>query len=271
MKTKIKFKKMKEFTPVRAGEIYTFNVNALGTENVGLVELPSGYTVIVPNAKLGDEVKIQIKQVVSSKPKYATSKLLSIVNRKNINTAVQVGEKLNCTITKIGPKNSGLVSLSNNYNLIVPNTKVGDQVTVEIIRVKPNYAFGQVISAEKTEKFNANRAITNNNFNLTNQTLLTGSKFTVKLPKTAKIFSNHIIIKLNGSIVFIKMELGVKLGDTARIQIVLGNTLEKPGTSSFAVAKILKISPFSKHQKQTMIKNVKKWFTLWRKSYPLQC
>jgi ribosomal protein S2 len=231
--------------PFKFGDELTVKINAFGLKNVGLAELPNGYTVVVSNVSLGDVVKVKVEKIFPTKPKYITTKLLEIVKEgEKTNNLPNVGEILEVEILKDGPKNSGIAKLSNNFTILVPNTKTGDKLKIEVTRVKSEYGFGQVVSE------NLNSLPNNDNLtsSLGKNILEVGSKFTMTLPRTTQTYSNFYVVNLKGSIVFVKMALGVKLGDTVRVKTI------KTG-SHFVVVKILKIAPLSAHLQNTLVKN----------------
>nr|YP_009237939.1 ribosomal protein S2 [Pseudomuriella schumacherensis]AMO01365.1 ribosomal protein S2 [Pseudomuriella schumacherensis] len=248
---------------LKPGSQMTLKVQALGFKNVGLAELPNGYTIVIPNTTLGDSVRIQIEKIWSDKQKYATAKVLEFLKRGQPDLVTRVGDVLDVTIEKSGPKGSGLVQLSKNFTLIIPKTKAGDKVRVKINRVKTDYAFAKVMKEKESVMSSSKNNMTQQNGSVKlslqsefssylegknlNETLELGNKLCIKLPETAKIYSNYFVVKLKGSIVFIKMGLGVELGDLVKIKIT------KVG-STFAVAKLLKVSPLSKTQKQLIAK-----------------
>lgn len=231
--------------PFKSGDELTVKINALGLKNIGLAELPNGYTVVVPNVNLSDIVKVKVEKIFSIKPKYITTKLVEIVKEvEKPNNLPNVGEILEVEIIKDGPRNSGIAKFSNNFTIIVPNTKAGDKLKIRLTRVKSEYGFGQVVSD--------NLNLSPNNENLTSSLgkniLEIGSKFTMTLPRTAKTYSNFYVVNLKGSVVFVKIALGVKLGDTIRVKTI------KAG-SNFVVVKVLKIAPLSTHLQNTLVKN----------------
>lgn len=250
---------------LKAGDVSVVTIKALGTKNVGLAEISNGYTVIVPKAKLGETVKIQIEKI-SLKPKYATAKLLEIVKETKVTVPVKVDDILEVTIEKQGPKNSGLYSLANNFTVIVEPVsknspfKTGEKLKVKITRVKEKYAFAQSLDGilETQQKFAA-KSVTSTTLNselrMANDLLTSlkvGSSFNITLPRNAKLLTNYVVVKLKKSLVFIKLGLGAQLGETVRIKILKTNP-------KYAIAKITKIAPMPKNSKQLLVKtNVKK-------------
>nr|QFK68991.1 ribosomal protein S2 protein a [Asterarcys sp. GP-2019] len=143
---------------LQPGDIITVKINALGSKNIGVAELKNGYTVLVPNTKYGEKVQVKVDKIVfpavktnlnsfpNQKMKYVIAHLVQKESNfeKTANSLkfdFKVGQKFKVKITKKGPKNSGLVPISKNFFFIVPNTKVGDKVIVEIQKIKQNYAF----------------------------------------------------------------------------------------------------------------------------------
>lgn len=223
-------------------------------QQVGVSLLSNGYTILVPiisnNISLNDEVRISLETVSSGKPKYATAKVVEIVKKANVTTTelpVQVGKIMNVTIAKAGPKNTGLAQVSDNYTIVVPNSEVGQQLQIQISRVKSEYAFGSILTSVQKQKQSGHSVLASTAFQQDDSKQKENSKYHLVLPKTAKLYRGYVVVRLNGSVVFIKLGLGAKLGDTVRIQTM------KVGPN-YAVAKILKVSPLNKAQKLYLTK-----------------
>nr|AYQ94840.1 ribosomal protein S2 [Follicularia botryoides] len=249
-------------TPFKAGDVLVVKIHALSPNQLGLSQLANGYTIVVPKVSLADEVRVSIQTVSSGQPKFATAKVLEILNKSQIalgnnsqnkqtenqKQSVRAGDILNVQISKTGPKGSGLAEISPDYAVVVPNSKVGDQVKIQLVRVKQDYAFGKIVEpnslANRSKSSVAQMSLkyTSMKSEDLSSALMQNSKFHLVLPKTARISRGYAIVKLNGFIVFIKMALGAKLGQTVRIQTM------KVG-SDYAVAKILEVCPLSKAEK----------------------
>ena len=248
---------------LKTGDISVVTIKALGTKNIGLAEISNGYTVIVPKAKLGETVKIQIEKI-SVKPKYATAKLLEVVKASKVTVPVQVDEVLEVSIEKQGPRNSGLYSLANNFTVIVePNSKtspfkIGEKLQIKITRVKEKYAFAKsldsILASQQKTKTVLSTSL-NTELRMANELLTSlkvGSSFNITLPLNANLLTNYVVIKLKKSLVFVKLGLGAKLGETVRIKIV-------KTTQTYSLAKITKVAPMPKVEKQMLVRtSVKK-------------
>jgi ribosomal protein S2 len=201
----------------------------------------------------------------------------------SINSSITSGDLLNkvfdVTILKKGPKGSFIAqapittadsNLSSNYKLIInpaqiskanegglyghagytttwcnQNLEVGQKVSVQVTRVKTNYGFAKLTNTVATLSNNSSHAgkLSSNTTQLTSA-LKEGTKLTLTLPKKAKRYLKHIVIKLNTNtilgynssavsgfltsqktniaptILFVKPFAGAKLGDKVQIQIV---------------------------------------------------
>lgn len=249
---------------LKVGDSSVVTIKALGTKNVGLAEISNGYTVIVPKAKLGETVKIQIEKI-SAKPKYATGKLVEIVKETNVKVPVKVDQVLEATIEKKGPKNAGLYSLSKNFTIIVepnPNTgsfKMGEKAKIQITRVKEKYAFAKLVSViEEQERRMQSKPLQSTTLSAELRlasnmltSLREGSCFNIVLPLNSKSVGNYVVLKLKKSLVFVKLSLGAQLGETVRIKIL-------KTTSKYSLAKITKINPMSKASKDILVKTTVK-------------
>ena len=236
---------------LQAGDILTVKITALGSKNIGVAELKNGYTVLVPNTKCGDKVQVKVEKIflgkgtnsiLNQKIKYVVARVDNSGTKtsnfektsNSLKFDFKVGQKFQVTIAKKGPKNSGLVPVAKNFLFIVPNTKVGENIVVEIQKIKQNYAFAKPILSKQMNVVQEN-----------NQMI--GQQFHIVIPSSAKTIANSFVVKLNGQFVFVKKSLGVQLEDTVKIQI-------QKSTGTFALAKILKISPISSKEKKAMVK-----------------
>jgi ribosomal protein S2 len=246
---------------LKIGDTTIVTINALGSKNIGLAEVANGYTVLVPKSKLGETVKVQIEKI-SIKPKYAIGKIVELIKETNTTVPIKVDDVLNITIDKQGPNGSGLHLWNEKFTIIVqPSStslsfKVGDKATIRIIRLKEKYAFGYVMDnnvQKQTLKPLSSTSLASElrRANEFRNVLTNGSYFTINLPKDAKCLANYAVIKMKNSLVFIKLSLGVQLGERVRIQIV-------KTTSQYAIAKITKLSPTPKKTKQILVKNTLK-------------
>nr|WVD56207.1 ribosomal protein S2 [Tetradesmus sp. JML-2023d] len=236
---------------LQAGDILTVKITALGSKNIGVAELKNGYTVLVPNTKCGDKVQVKVEKIflgkgtnsiLNQKIKYVVARVDNSGTKtsnfektsNSLKFDFKVGQKFRVTIAKKGPKNSGLVPVAKNFLFIVPNTKVGENIVVEIQKIKQNYAFAKPILSKQMNVLQEN-----------NQMI--GQQFHIVIPSSAKTIANSFVVKLNEQFVFVKKSLGVQLEDTVKIQI-------QKSTGTFALAKILKISPISSKEKKAMVK-----------------
>jgi ribosomal protein S2 len=176
----IKTKKTKQLvntkTKLVPGNLVTLKITALGPNNVGINEFTYGIPVLVPNAKLGDTVQVQILKIATPK-KFVIAKLVKVLDTtsgKQENDATRsakqqnlpfltAGEMLDVTINKLGQNSTGIIELPNVYGnvnkLIVKNSRKSDplnlnatdKVNVTVTRIKTNYAFGVVTASSSTK------------------------------------------------------------------------------------------------------------------------
>lgn len=250
--------------PLIPGNLMKLKITALGTNNVGINELTYGLPILVPNAKLGDFVQVKILKVLTSK-KIAIAKLVKIIKSATVKNAklnqirphelpnLTPGTSLDITINKLGPNSTGIANLPNTYNnvtkLIIkkPLITVGETLTVLVTRVKKGYAFA-VVDTEENTSFSKNINVKSDN--------IKGSKYTVVLPKKAKRYLKHIVFKVtnlksSNTILFVKPNLGAKLGDKVQIQIT---KFIKLNDYNVAVANIIKLNPISATQTKALVR-----------------
>ena len=58
---------------------------------------------------------------------------------------VETGEHRTVEIDAIGEQGDGIARVERGYVIIVPDTEKREQVVIEIVDVKPNVAFGEII------------------------------------------------------------------------------------------------------------------------------
>lgn len=112
----------------------------------GLKERNGSYAIEVPTRELhqgdlqdGEIYKVALLPALTSKmeptPKQEASK-----------PPVQKGDVREVKIEAIGRQGDGIAKVERGYVVIVPETKVDDEVTVEITNVTENFALGEVIT-----------------------------------------------------------------------------------------------------------------------------
>jgi len=68
------------------------------------------------------------------------------VSTRDDSPPVSSGERRTVTIEGIGDKGDGIARIDRGYVLIVPETDVGERVTVEVDQARDNVGFASVIS-----------------------------------------------------------------------------------------------------------------------------
>ena len=249
-------KKLRKTKKMKVGDICLLKISALGPKNIGIDEYTYGYSIFVPNVNLGELVKVKIVKISGSsqlnasngQQQYAVGQVLELVKKESglatqtTNLTIKPDQVLTVNIEKLGKSSSsssgaGIVNLNENYKLIIPNAKIGNNITVIVTRVKSKYAFAKM---EELTTIASEGKIYNN--------LLEGSKYSLNLPKTGKYYGKYVIVKLEGSILFIKLSLGAKPGNKVRIKITKIN-------NKFAIAKVIQINPTSLFKKRILVQN----------------
>lgn len=224
---------------IHVGDVAEFTITALGLRNIGIDEYSLGYSVLIPNTKLGEKVKAKILKINLKDRKYAIAKPLETTKKSETNNlTVNPGDFLEVNITKLSTKGAGIIELTNNYNLIVPNANIGNKVNVMVTRVKSNYGFAKMMNESFKETFSESNKTT----------LIQGSKVTLNIPTNAKQYGKYAIVKLEGSVVFVKLALGAKPGNKVRVKLTKVN-------SQFAIGQILKINPSPLRKKRALVQN----------------
>jgi len=63
------------------------------------------------------------------------------------NPPVEEGDQITVEIESTGDKGDGIAKVEGGYVIVVENGEVGEELTVRIDAVKPNYAFADVVSS----------------------------------------------------------------------------------------------------------------------------
>jgi small subunit ribosomal protein S2 len=286
------------------GTVFNIKITAEGANNVGINEFSFGIPILVPNAKLGDTVQVKLLKIYPTK-KIAVAKLIKVLlsdSNKQINAntlpVLTAGSVLDITINKYGPNGTGIVDLANSYSNVnklivlkpanIENFNINDKLSVTITRVKKDYAFALVTTANHESKTTRKSNQTLSRF--TTELSLKGTKFTVVLPKKAKRYLKHLVFfaknttkqkLVNGfeqtlfkkgilgvasldnqkpnilpgnTILYVKPALGAKLGDKVQIRIIKFFKMNNSLKSNVAIAKIIKLNPVENNQKKTLVR-----------------
>ena len=195
------------------------------------------------------------------------------------NVPVTAGEVLTVSITKetvsLGSKNAttgsssataGIVELTPNFRLIIPLWPGAprENVKVSVTRVKAEYAFAKLESSSYKRDKGSNENLfaglknKNSSWSLSSLAgaasgkepakLVYGCKFTTILPKNCKQHGKYVILKMKDSILFVKLQKGVNLGDKVRIKVT-------SSSNNCAVGKILQVNPVAQNQKTALVLN----------------
>ena len=275
VKTKRSFVTKSEKKILRVGDICELKISALGPNNIGIDEFSYPYAVFVPNAKYGSVVKAKILKMnksgissTSTQSTYVVAQMIEEIKQGDTSKVfpVNAGDILTVNIQKEmsygkGSKTNraGIVELSGNFRLIVPLCQGGfsqtrENVKVSVTRVKENYAFAKLedsVSKRKVNEMN-NLPSKNTAWSLTNlnssSKLTFGSKFTTTLPKNCQQYGKYVVLKVKDSILFVKLQKGVNLGDKVRIKVT-------SSANNCAIGKVLQVNPMSQNQKTALVLN----------------
>ena len=281
-------KKVNRSTPIKimqqikrknlnVGDVCVLKISAVGPNGIGIDEYSYPFSIFVPNTNLKQIVKAKIVRVNLKGTKYAIAKLLKV--KEKIGSAVKTqkltiqklklepNQILTVNIKKLTRIGAGLINLKYGYKLIVCPPKgekatIGNQIKVLVTRLKSKYGFAKLVTSDpkstnnnvKFEGIQSDKKETNTSLNskqlqnLLKANLLEGNKYTLTLPKKVKKFGTYLFLKLQGSIIFLKLALNAKPGDKVRIKI----TKVK---NKFVIAKIIQINPVSLMKKRILVRN----------------
>lgn len=111
-------------------------------------ERDGNYVVEVPESEIefgtlssGDVCRISVQRARESNGQQT----LSFDEERDPQPPVSQGERRTVEIEDIGEQGDGIARVDRGYVLIVPDSEVGDEVTVEIQGTNPNYGFAEVV------------------------------------------------------------------------------------------------------------------------------
>jgi ribosomal protein S2/predicted RNA-binding protein with TRAM domain len=284
----VKFVHKRRTNNLKIGDICFLKISAIGANGIGIDEYSYPFSIYIPNTNLNDVVKAKIVRLNIKGNKYGIAKVLKVKETSKINKInslspleklnLQPNQKLIVNLTKF-KKDTGIVTLKYGYKLIIPfamRAKVfkgmGEKIEIVLTRLKSNYGFAKIITNSKNdllkEKVSSLISPSPKGTSLGTEELglnsskfkglplrekgktvfSEGNKYTLTLPKTLKKIGNYFFLKLDGSVLFLKLALNAKLGDKVRIKIT---KLKQ----KFILAKIIQVNPNSSLQKRLIIRN----------------
>lgn len=118
----------------------------LSLHTAELEERNDAYVIEIPSRELqqGDLQHGEMYKVALLPP--LTLKKDPDQTQDNPKPPVQKGDVRVVEIEAIGQQGDGIAKVERGYVVIVPETKVGDEVTIEITNVAENFAVGEVTS-----------------------------------------------------------------------------------------------------------------------------
>ena len=69
-------------------------------------------------------------------------------SRDGASPPVEDGETLDVEIEDVGDQGDGIARIGPGYIVFVPDTEIGDRVTIEITQARENFAFAEVVEHE---------------------------------------------------------------------------------------------------------------------------
>ncbi len=121
-----------------ARQAFETALELLGTGGNFVVKVFEGPDVDALRADLEDE--FQYVRATSPKASRKESSELYLIGKGRLTAPVEPGDELEVEIVDIGGEGDGIASV-DGYRLFVPDTEVGDVVTIRVDDVKPNFGF----------------------------------------------------------------------------------------------------------------------------------
>ena len=115
-------------------------------------ELGGGYVIRIPDRELqmgdvrpGDTYRIAIIGDSTDRTSGRRAQPRATARVRSPPPPVNEGDQRTVEIEDIGDQGDGVARVERGYVLIVPDTEVGERVTVEVTDVKENVAFAEVV------------------------------------------------------------------------------------------------------------------------------
>lgn len=244
---------------IKVGDICILKISAIGPKGIGIDEYSYSYSIFVPNSSLGQIIKAKIIKINLKEGNYAVAQIVETIKKQSQvspNLPVNVDQILSVNIASTNSKGTAIIAFTENYKLIIPNAKIGNNINILITRIKSNYGFAKILLTEAeqgsfqkpTNNFELGKknrySIETNNISK----VLQGSKYNLILPKEGNYYGKYAIVRLEESVVFIKLSLGAKPGSKVKIKIIKVN-------EKFCTAKIIQVNPKPLSQKKILIQN----------------
>jgi|APHM01.1.fsa_nt_gi Predicted RNA-binding protein, contains TRAM domain len=143
------------FTAEIQDEDGTFQIQVPDRE-IELGEIASGDTYRV--AMIPSETQTTSELPTDSEPAVEATNTESASNGRTQSTKqeppVEVGETREVEIDSLGDQGDGIARVDRGYVLIIPDTEVGERVTVRIETTKQNVAFADVVDRHQSPQYN---------------------------------------------------------------------------------------------------------------------
>jgi len=114
-----------------------------------IIQLPERETEL-GTVDIGDTYQIAVFEG-PAQAREPTNNASARSHRKTAQTSgppVTEGEQVEVEIEDVGEKGDGIARVGPGYIVFVPDTDIGDRVTIEITKTQENFGFGEVVTPE---------------------------------------------------------------------------------------------------------------------------
>lgn len=212
---------------LKVGQKYKVTIEKKGPKNSGFVPISNNFLILVPNAKIGEKLVVEIQKM---KQNYAIAKAIHGTDFNSNSSHVLKGD------TFVAEKPIHFEQFGSSSLICSRNDKNGNQQPSSI-----DMTGFMHISHVQVQVPKMGTVLEDGGEEMI------GQEFQINIPSSAKTFGNFFVLKFQGQILFVKKGLGVQFGDRVQIQI-------QKATENFAIAKIQKISPLSVEEKKDQVK-----------------
>lgn len=188
---------------VQPDEVLTVNIGKLTSKGAGLVELKDGYKVIIPNATIGNSIKVVITRL---KSKYAFAKIekvskddsVNTKNNTNLKTNLLEGSKYTLNLPKNG-KYFGKYVITKLQGSVLfiklsLGAKPGTKVRIKVTKVNNKFAIAKIIQLNPMSLFKKRILVQNS----IRQMVKNGMHLGEKAVKCNARMKNYVWLKKQG-------------------------------------------------------------------------
>jgi predicted RNA-binding protein with TRAM domain len=134
--------------PDRLRAVFSGNIEAVGGRYV--LEIPDR-EIASQTVSEGGVYRVALLETNGEEPQHGTPAVatdetpINQSDAENAGPPVAEGDILTVEIKDVGSEGDGLTTIGNGYVIIIPGTKIGEEVTIEMTTVRESVGFADVV------------------------------------------------------------------------------------------------------------------------------